>query len=50
MVEFECPFCHDACRVDAAAFVADGWFRCDGCRIEFHVDPSSETEEIAQAA
>ncbi len=38
MVEIECPFCEETCRLEAAAFTADVCsFRCETCRMEVEI-------------
>jgi hypothetical protein len=38
MVEIECPFCEETCRMEAAAFTAeDCCFRCETCRVDAEI-------------
>ena len=38
MVEIECPFCGETCRMEAAAFTAEPCsFRCETCRVDVEI-------------
>ena len=52
MIELECPWCEQPCRVDGATHVATPLVvRCDGCGVEVTVeDPAPPPAELALAA
>jgi hypothetical protein len=38
MVEIECPFCDETCRMQAAAFTSESCsFRCETCRVDVEI-------------
>ena len=38
MVEIECPYCEETCRMEAAAFAAEVCtFRCETCRVDVEI-------------
>ena len=51
MVEIECPFCEQPCRMDAAAFMAEHCtLRCEGCSVEVEVGGLTEPGALALAS
>jgi len=51
MIEIQCPFCDENCRMDAAEFSAERCsLRCDGCSVVVEFDRESAPIALALAA
>jgi hypothetical protein len=51
MVQIECPFCEQPCRMEVTAFTADvASLRCDACSVEVEFEGAQESRAMAMAA
>ena len=51
MIELECPWCEESCRMDASAFgTAPVSVRCDGCGVEVEITDAPARSALALAA
>jgi hypothetical protein len=51
MIDIECPFCEEPCRLEVAVFAAPtSSFRCAGCAVELEIAAAPITGALATAA